>query len=155
MKCKETWAASGANVHAVGRKAWAGGFDGRAADRSSLRVVLLFRDSAIAMPPSGPSLLNSSLRTRRRQGEKGKWSERACCGTVRHGWVRWQGSRPERLEGRIALQGLGERHASLRAEVVEQEAAHTAKAGWEGPVQRAWDLLEQDSQPFPLVRGPA
>ena len=45
------------------------------------------------------------------------------------GWVRWQGSRPERLEGGITLQGLGERHASLGAEVVEAEPAHTAKAG--------------------------
>ena len=45
------------------------------------------------------------------------------------GWVRWQGSRPERLEGGVALQGLGERHATLRAEVVAVEAAHTAKAG--------------------------
>ena len=45
------------------------------------------------------------------------------------GWVRWQGSRLELLEGGIALQGLGERHATLGAEVVAAEAAHTVKAG--------------------------
>ena len=56
--------------------AWAGGFDGRAADSSVLRVVLLFRASASAMPPSGPRLLPARLRTRRRQGEKGQCSER-------------------------------------------------------------------------------
>ena len=32
-------------------------------------------------------------------------------------------------EGGIALQGLSERHATLGAEVVVAEAAHTAKAG--------------------------
>ena len=118
-----------------GRKAWAGGFDGRAADSSLVRVVLLFRASASAMPPSGPSLLLSSLRRRRRKGGKGRCSERGCCGAVRRGWVRWQGSRHKRLEGGISLQGLGERHASLGAEVVIFEAAHTAKEGWEGQVQ--------------------
>ena len=35
----------------------AGGFDGRSADSRYSRVVLLFRASASAMPPSGPSLL--------------------------------------------------------------------------------------------------
>ena len=39
------------------RDAWAGGFDGRAADPSVLRVVLLLRASASAMPPLGPRLL--------------------------------------------------------------------------------------------------
>ena len=42
------------------------------------------------------------------------------------GWVRWQGSRPERLQGRISLQGLGDRHGTRGAEVVAVEAAHTA-----------------------------
>ena len=49
------------------------------------------------------------------------------------GSVRWQGSRLEHLEGGIALQGLGERHATLKTEVVAVEAAHTAK----GRVSRA------------------
>ena len=48
------------------------------------------------------------------------------------GWVRWQGSRPEVREGRIALQGLGERHAFRGAELVLAEAAHTAKEGEKG-----------------------
>ena len=43
------------------------------------------------------------------------------------GWVQWQGSIHERLEGRIFLEGLGDRHATLGAEVVAVEAAHTAK----------------------------
>ena len=42
-------------------------------------------------------------------------------------WVRWLGSRPEALEGGVALEGLGERHATLGAELVEPEPAHTAK----------------------------
>ena len=46
---------------------WVSGLDGRAADRSSFRAVLLLRASASAMPPSGPSLLWSSLRTRQRK----------------------------------------------------------------------------------------
>ena len=50
-----------------GPEAWAGGFDGRTADLSSVRVVLAFRASAIAMPASGPRRLSSRLRTRRRQ----------------------------------------------------------------------------------------
>ena len=45
------------------------------------------------------------------------------------GRVQWQDSRPELVEGGIALQGLGERHATLGAELVEAEPAHTAKAG--------------------------
>ena len=40
-----------------------------------------------------------------------------------------QGSRPEVRKGRVDLQRLGERHATLGAEVVVAEAAHTAKAG--------------------------
>ena len=43
------------------------------------------------------------------------------------GWVRWQGSRLKLLEGLVALEGLGERHAALGAEVVAVEPAHTAK----------------------------
>jgi hypothetical protein len=42
-------------------------------------------------------------------------------------WVRWQGSRLQRLEGGVALEGLGKRHAILGAELVELEAAQTAK----------------------------
>ena len=38
-----------------------------------------------------------------------------------------QGSGLERLEGGVALDGLGERHAALRAEIVAVEAAHTGK----------------------------
>ena len=49
------------------------------------------------------------------------------------GWVRSQGSRPELLEGGVALERLGERHATLGAELVEAEPAHTAKGkGKEG-----------------------
>eukprot|EP00964_Phaeocystis_antarctica_P011152 scaffold6132_cov60-Phaeocystis_antarctica.AAC.2 len=47
-------------------------------------------------------------------------------------WVRWQGSRHERLEGLIFLEGLGDRHAARGAERVAVEAAHTAKAGEQG-----------------------
>ena len=53
-----------------GCKAWAGGFDGRAADYSSVRIVLPLRASASAMPPAGPRLLpKPSLRKRRSEGE--------------------------------------------------------------------------------------
>jgi hypothetical protein len=45
------------------------------------------------------------------------------------GWVRWQGSRLQLLEGGVALEGLGERHAILRAEVVVFKAAQMAKPG--------------------------
>ena len=41
------------------------------------------------------------------------------------GWIRWQGSRLEPLEGRVALEGLGERHAALGAELVVAEPALT------------------------------
>eukprot|EP00964_Phaeocystis_antarctica_P061813 scaffold36961_cov56-Phaeocystis_antarctica.AAC.1 len=47
-------------------------------------------------------------------------------------WVRWQGSRLERREGRVAVEDLGERHATRGAEVVPAEAAHTAKEGEKG-----------------------
>ena len=69
-----------------------------------------------------------------KEGEKGECSERACCGAVTHGRVgsRWQGSRLERREGRVALERLGERHATRGAEVVGVEAAHTAKEGEKG-----------------------
>ena len=43
------------------------------------------------------------------------------------GWVRRQGSRPEVLEGGVALERLSERHAALGAELVAVEPAHTAK----------------------------
>ena len=46
-----------------GLKVWVGGFDGRAADSSHSRVVLLLRASASAMPPLGPSSLSPSLRS--------------------------------------------------------------------------------------------
>ena len=42
-------------------------------------------------------------------------------------WVQWQGSRLEPLEGGVALERLGERHAALAAELVAVEPAHTAK----------------------------
>ena len=48
------------------------------------------------------------------------------------GRVQWQGSRLEEREGGIALQGLGERHATLGAELVAVEPAHTVKAGEKG-----------------------
>ena len=69
----------GGEIH--GSCARASGFDGRAADSSSLRVVLLLSASASAMPPSGPSSLSRSLRTRRRKGEK-EQVQRTCvlCG---------------------------------------------------------------------------
>ena len=38
-------------------------------------------------------------------------------------WVRWLGSRLELLQGGVALERLGERHATLGAERVEAEAA--------------------------------
>jgi hypothetical protein len=125
------------------RDAWAGGFDGRAADVSSVRVVLLLRASASAMPPLGPSLLFMSLRKRRR--EKVKRASAASVHAVgsqgKGGWVRWRGSRQERLEGGVALEGLGERHATLGAELVVRKAAQTVKPGWEGPGQVMWEPL--------------
>eukprot|EP00964_Phaeocystis_antarctica_P136634 scaffold101082_cov49-Phaeocystis_antarctica.AAC.2 len=42
-------------------------------------------------------------------------------------WVRWQGSGLEVREGRVSLEGLGDRHAPRGAELVVVEAAHTAK----------------------------
>ena len=50
------------------------------------------------------------------------------------GWVRWRGSRLEELEGGVALERLGERHAALGAELVEFEPAHTATEGEKGQV---------------------
>ena len=47
--------------------AWVSGFDGWAADQSVFRVELLLSASASAMPPSGPSLLQTSLRTRQKE----------------------------------------------------------------------------------------
>ena len=44
-------------------------------------------------------------------------------------WVRRQGSRLEVLEGGVALERLGERHAAFAAELVAAEPAHTAKEG--------------------------
>eukprot|EP00964_Phaeocystis_antarctica_P007011 scaffold3797_cov55-Phaeocystis_antarctica.AAC.1 len=69
-----------------------------------------------------------------KEGEEGECSERACGAAVTHGRVgsRWQGSRLERREGRVALEDLGERHATLGAELVVAEAAHAAKEGEKG-----------------------
>ena len=44
-------------------------------------------------------------------------------------WVRRQGDRPEVLEGRVALEGLGERLATLGAELVVAKPSHTVKEG--------------------------
>ena len=41
--------------------------------------------------------------------------------------VQGQGSRHEVLEGGVALEGLGDRHAALGAEPVAAEPTHTAK----------------------------
>ena len=46
---------------------WVSGFDGRAANVSLFRVVLLLRASASAMPPSGPSLLLPKLCTQQKE----------------------------------------------------------------------------------------
>ena len=81
VKCTEAWRA------VKDLDAWAGGFDGRVADKSHVRVVFPFKASAIAMPASGPSLLLPRLRKRRWTDGKGKGSELACCGAVRHGRV--------------------------------------------------------------------
>eukprot|EP00964_Phaeocystis_antarctica_P009611 scaffold5230_cov55-Phaeocystis_antarctica.AAC.3 len=61
-----------------GRDAWAGGFDGRAADLSDVRVVLLLSASAIAMPPAGPSSLQRRLRTRQRKVNRASAASVAC-----------------------------------------------------------------------------
>ena len=53
------------------------------------------------------------------------------------GSVRLKGSGLERLEGGVALDGLGERHAALGAELVAAEPARTAQSNCEkGRVQR-------------------
>ena len=41
-------------------------------------------------------------------------------------WFRWSGSRPEPFQGRVALEGLSERHAALGAELVVAEPAYAA-----------------------------
>eukprot|EP00964_Phaeocystis_antarctica_P001631 scaffold860_cov57-Phaeocystis_antarctica.AAC.1 len=96
-----------------------------------------------------------------KEGEKGECSARACCAAVTHGRVgsRWQGSRPERREGRVALERLDERHASHGAEFVLPEAAHTAKEGEKGGCSARcmlWAVLaSKPCNPWHLVRGPA
>ena len=125
----------------LGRTARASGFDGRAADSSDVRVVLPLRTSASAMPPAGPRSLNWRLRKRQKQVKRASAASVACCAAVTHGRVgsRWQGSRLERREGRVALEDLGERHASRGAEAVLAEAAQTAKEGEQGECrERAW-----------------
>eukprot|EP00964_Phaeocystis_antarctica_P071957 scaffold43949_cov50-Phaeocystis_antarctica.AAC.3 len=80
---------------------------------------------------SGAHAGNSWSRSRRRRGGVETRPRR---GPVTHGRVgsRWQGSRQERREGRVALEDLGERHARRGADVVNLEAAHTAKEGEQG-----------------------
>ena len=57
------------------------------------------------------------------------------------GRVQWQGSRLELLEVGVALERLGERHATLGADPVVAEAAHTAKGKVKkGQVQRGRTL---------------
>ena len=77
-------------------------------------------------------MLAPSLCTRQKgEGEKGR-VQQACTLSGAKGigeWVRWQGSRHKVLEGGVALEGLGERHATLVAELVAVEPAHTAKEG--------------------------
>eukprot|EP00964_Phaeocystis_antarctica_P129168 scaffold93023_cov48-Phaeocystis_antarctica.AAC.2 len=52
--------------------------DGRAADLSDVRVVLLLRTSASAMPPAGLRSLLPRLRTRQRKVTRAS-VQRACC----------------------------------------------------------------------------
>eukprot|EP00964_Phaeocystis_antarctica_P060016 scaffold35750_cov56-Phaeocystis_antarctica.AAC.6 len=52
------------------------------------------------MPAAGPRSLPRRLRTRRKEGEKGESSERACCGVVTHGRLR----APERGERGVGPQ---------------------------------------------------
>ena len=59
----------GGGIHGSMRLCMGGcGFNGRAADSSLSRVVLLLRASASAMPPSGLRLLPPRLRTRPKKG---------------------------------------------------------------------------------------
>ena len=71
----------------------------------------------------GRTVLERHLRTE--EGGEIHGSMTLCMG----GWFRWQGSILEPLEGGVALEGLGERHATLGAELVVLEPAHTAKEG--------------------------
>ena len=58
----------GGGIHGSMRLCMGGcGFNGRAADSSLSRVVLLLRASASAMPPLGPSSFSLSLRTRQKE----------------------------------------------------------------------------------------
>ena len=57
-------------------------------------------------------------------------------------WVQWQGSRPERLQGGVALERLGERQAAFGAELVVAEPAHTAKGREKkSECREPWDRL--------------
>ena len=56
-------------------------------------------------------------------------------------WIRWQGSRQERIEGCVALEGLGERHASVGVKFVVLEAAQIEKGQvCSERVHAAWEL---------------
>ena len=92
-----------------------------------------------------------------KEGEKGECSERACGAAVMHGRVgsRWQGSRLEVREGRVALEHLGERHASRGADAVAVEAAHTAKEGEQGESSERCMPVGPNkiANPWHLVRG--
>ena len=67
------------------------------------------------------------------------------------GLVRWKGSRLEIREGRVLLEGLGDRHATLGAELVAVEAAHTAKAGEQGKgCERG---ARKKANPYPWFEG--
>eukprot|EP00964_Phaeocystis_antarctica_P018375 scaffold10153_cov65-Phaeocystis_antarctica.AAC.3 len=146
-------------MHVKGLDARASGFDGRAADLSDVRLVLPFRASTTAMPAAGPRSFQPRLRTRQRKVKRASAANVACCGAVTHGRVGsiWQGSRLERREGRVALEGLGERHATRGAEVVEAEAAQTAKAGEKSECSERCMPVgpNKNANPWHLVRGPA
>ena len=73
--------------------AWVSGFDGWAADQSVFRVVLLLSASASAMPPSGPSLLKRSLRTRQTEGCEGASAASRGAPLARHAHPSALGSR--------------------------------------------------------------
>ena len=61
VKCTEAWRL------VKDLDARVGGFDGRAADSSDVRVVFLLRALAIAMPSARPRSVKTRLRTRRRK----------------------------------------------------------------------------------------
>ena len=88
-----------------------------------------------------------------KEGDKGQGQGRAllCGRNGMGGWVRWQGSTPEHLEGRINLERLGDRHATLGAEVVPLEAAQTGKEGSQGPVHVG--LSSKNANPCPWFEG--